>query len=227
MEKTAELLKSIPIFSELTDYELLQVEAIATLRNYDKKAYVFMEGETREAVFFIKKGTIKTFKLDMNGNEQVISLLQSGDMFPHVGFFDEGPYPATAEVMLKAHLVEIRVEDFHALLTERPVMALKVMKILGQKILGLTQRIQELLSEDVHHRTVHTLLRLATYSDPEEEDVLYINAPITNLDLANIVGTSRETINRILSQFKKEGWIDIQNRRIRLIDVESLKNSLI
>lgn len=227
MEDMTTLLKAIPIFSELTSFELSQVKSIATTHEYEKKTYIFMEGESREAVYFIKKGSVKTFKIDANGNEQVISLLHSGDMFPHVGFFDEGPYPATAEVMMRSQLVMIRVEDFHALLIERPGIALKVMKILGQKIQGLTKRIQELLSEDVHHRTVHTLLRLATESDLTNETVLYINAPITNQDLANIVGTSRETINRVLNQFKKDGLIDIQKRRIRLLDIEGLKKTLV
>ncbi|WEG12065.1 Crp/Fnr family transcriptional regulator [Pullulanibacillus sp. KACC 23026] len=226
MSDQTALLKSIPIFSELTTYELAQVETISILRDYEKKSYIFMEGEKREAVYFIQKGTIKTFKLDSNGKEQLISLLYPGDMFPHVGFFDDSPYPATAEAVVKAQLVMIQIEEFNALLIERPGIALKVMKILGQKIQALTQRIQELISDDVYHRTVNTLIRLASESDRSEDGMLILNAPITNQDFANMVGSSRETINRIFNQFKKEGLLEINKRKIKIIDLEGLKQTL-
>lgn len=226
MENTRELLKSIPIFSGLTEFELTQVQSISTVLEYDQKSYVFMEGEPQEAVFFIKQGMIKTFKLDINGNEQVIFILKSGDIFPHVGFFDDSSYPATAEVIVKAQLVKIRMEDFHNLLIERPEMALKVMKILGKVIQNLTKRIQEFITEDILHRTILTLLRLASESNPQGKDVLLINAPITNKNLANMVGTSRQSINRILNQCKKNQWIEIQKGQIRIIDKKGLKKSL-
>ncbi|HET6872821.1 MAG TPA: Crp/Fnr family transcriptional regulator [Sporolactobacillaceae bacterium] len=220
------LLKSIPIFSELTPYELEQLTDISTVRNYAKKEYVFLEGEPRESVFFIQKGQVKTFKLDSNGNIQVISMLHEGDMFPHVGFFDKGPYPATAEAIIESQIVFIRVDDFNALLTEKPGIALKVMKIMGQTIKMLTERVQELMSNDVHHRTIHTLLRLANDNSQKDEEGILLNTPITNQDLANMVGTSRETINRLLNQFKKEGLIEINKRKIRIKDMQSLKDSL-
>ena len=153
-------------------------------------------------------------------------MLHEGEMFPHVGFFDKGPYPATAEAIVDTQLIIIRVDDFNALLTERPGIALKVMKILGQKIKMLTERVQELMSDDVHHRTIHALLRLAQENGQEDEEGILLNTPITNQDLANMVGTSRETVNRILNQFKKKGLIEIIKRRIRLKDVEGLKDTL-
>ncbi len=221
-----ELLRSIPIFSELNAFELAQVERISNLHNFEKKNFVFMEGEPREAVYFIQRGAIKTFKLDANGNEQLISILSPGEMFPHVGFFDESSYPSTAEAVGRTQLVVIRVEDFHALLIERPGIALKVMKILGQKIQTLTERIQELISDDVLHRTVHTLIRLVAEGDQGIDGVCSISTPLTNQDFANMVGTSRETINRIFNQFKKDGLIEIQRRRIKILDLEGLKQTI-
>lgn len=130
-----EFLKQFLIFSGLNGEEFSQIEQIAIKRKYQPRVFVFMEGEEREAVFFVKSGLVKTYKIDEEGNEQVISLLQSGDMFPHVGFFDRSPYPATAEAVQETELIVIRIDDFNELLMKYPEMTMKVMQIMGKKSL--------------------------------------------------------------------------------------------
>ncbi|WP_257008058.1 Crp/Fnr family transcriptional regulator, partial [Bacillus licheniformis] len=120
IERPMEFLKQFMIFSGLNDEEFKQIEQIAAKRTYQPRMFVFMEGEEREAVFFIKSGLVKAFKIDEDGNEQVISILQNGDMFPHVGFFDRSPYPATAEAVQETELIVIRIADFNELLMKYP-----------------------------------------------------------------------------------------------------------
>lgn len=218
------ILRGLPLFSELNDEELNKLETITKKRTYSKRQYIFMEGEPREAVYFIQKGSVKIFKVDENGNEQVINLLQKGEMFPHIGFFDMTPYPATAEIIETAELFVIRIDDFDNLLIEQPAIALKVMKIMGQKLLNLQQRVQELISQDTFHRTVRTLLRLADeVGEPNDQEVR-INMPITNQDFANMVGSTRETINRVLGQLKREALLETDRHGIFIYDLQKLKN---
>jgi len=216
-----DILKRVPLFSELNHDELTRLSEITTERTVNKKQIVFMEGEKREAVFFIRTGVVKIFRVDENGNEQVINLLQNGEMFPHIGFFDEGPYPSTAQAMEETHLLVIRVDDFNELLITYPRIAIKVMKIMGQRITQLANRIQEFISEDVAHRIIHTLLRLAENNVMEDRSAT-IEIPITNQDLANMVGTTRETINRIFNQLKKEGMIETSRKRIHIYNIDEL-----
>ncbi|AQS55778.1 Crp/Fnr family transcriptional regulator [Novibacillus thermophilus] len=218
-----ELLQNIPLFNELTYTELKHLTSITSIRTYEKHTLVFVEGETREAVFFIRAGMIKTYKVDEEGNEQVISLLQKGDMFPHVGFFDDSPYPATAEVIERAELLVIRIDDFDQLLMEKPKIAIKVMKMMGQKIFQLQERLQELISSDVFRRVVHTLLRLADEYGEQKGDGIFIGLPMTNRDFANMVGTSRESVNRVLNQLKKRQLLDIDRKGILIYDLEALR----
>lgn len=223
--KTVDILRHIPLFSELSEEELQKVKAITTKRTYKKKEYVFMEGDKREAVFFIQSGAIKTFKVDQEGNEQIMNLLREGEMFPHIGFFDESPYPATAEVIQEAELFVIRMDDFEALMLNQPQIAVKVMKIMGQKISALAQRIQALISQDVRHRVIFSLIRLALESGKQTEKGVHIDMPITNQDFANIVGSSRETVNRIFNQLKKENLIEFGKNGILINDIDELKTS--
>lgn len=224
MTYIGDALKKIPLFSGLTYNELERIAKIATERTFKKQSFVFMEGERREAVFFIQTGAIKVYKVDTDGNEQVISLLQKNDMFPHIGFFDDSPYPATAEVIQDAELLVIRIEDFDKLLMDNPQIAIKVMKMMGQRILQLQQRLQELISGDVFRRVVHALMRLANEYGQERQDGVFIAMPMTNQDFANMVGTSRESINRTLNQLKKEKLLDINRKGILIYDLEALKS---
>ncbi|MGV3489466.1 MAG: Crp/Fnr family transcriptional regulator [Tuberibacillus sp.] len=222
MLEQMDILKRVPLFSELSHEELTRLSEITTERIVNKKQFVFMEGNKREAVYFIRSGVVKVFRVDESGNEQVINLLQDGEMFPHVGFFDESPYPSTAQAMEETHLLIIRIDDFNELLVVYPRIAIKVMKIMEQKITQLANRIQEFISEDVQHRIVHTLLRLAGNHIIEDGSAT-IDMPITNQDLANMVGTSRETINRVFNQMKKDGLIETSRKKIHIFNIDELK----
>ncbi|WP_236561217.1 Crp/Fnr family transcriptional regulator [Pontibacillus sp. HMF3514] len=223
MTERIQVLKQVPLFAELNEEDLIALQDITLKHTYHKKEYVFMEGEEREAVFFIHSGTIKTFKVDPEGKEQIINFLQAGDMFPHVGFFEETPYPATSEVMSEAVLFMIRIDDFNQFMLNHPEIAMKVMKILGQKISVLTQRIQEMNSQNVQHRVVYALIRLGQESGQLDKEEIYIDMPITNQDVANIVGSSRETINRVLNHLKKLDLIQVSRKGIYIKDINQLK----
>lgn len=224
MKGIVEFLKRVPLFSELNEEERTRLADITTEQHYARKQIVFMEGHPREAVYFICSGSVKIFKVDEDGNEQVINLLKEGEMFPHVGFFDHGPYPATAEVIQDAILLKIRLDDFEALIMESPQIAVKVMRIMGRKIMSLQKRIQEFISEDVYHRVVHTLLRLAEESGKQKGESVVIEMPITNQDLANMVGTSRESINRILNGLKREKLLKLGRKSITILDIRRLRD---
>lgn len=225
MANITEVLRNVPLFSEMAQDELERLATITVRKQFKKHSLVFMEGERRKSVFFIENGVIKTFKVDEDGNEQVISFLQDGDMFPHVGFFDHSPYPATAEVVQDATLFVIHIEDFDQLLMTNPQMAIKVMKIMGKMMLLLQQRLQELISGDVYRRVVRSLIRLAEEYGKNQNGGTFVSLPMTNRDFANMVGTSRESVNRTLNQLKKEKLVDINRKGILIYDLEAFRKN--
>ncbi len=218
------ILKRTSIFLGLDDEEIEEIEKITRRKHFSNRSFVFMEGDEREAVFFIESGVVKTHKIDEDGNEQVFSLLQSGDMFPHVGFFDQSPYPANAMVLQGAVLLMIRIEDFNQLMMVKPHLAIKVMEMMGKKILELQERVQSLISQDVQHRFVQTMIRLAYENGNQRDGGIAIDFPITNQDLANIVGTSRESINRLLNQLKKDQILKSDRHGLFIYDLNRLKH---
>jgi CRP/FNR family transcriptional regulator len=226
MNHKFEILKSVPLFSGLTDDELEKISRITGLRQYQKNSTVFVEGQEPSTVYFIQSGIIKVTKVDINGNEQVISLLQKGDMLPHAGFFENSPYPGTAQTITDCRLIAISIDDFNRLLDSNPQIVKSVMKIMAKKLLQLQRRLQEVISGDVHRKVVMSLLRLVEEHGIFREEGVLVSIPLTHQDFANMLGMSRESVNRVLNQLKKDQLLDINRKGILIYNLDALQSTL-
>lgn len=211
------------MFHDLNTLELERVEEITISRFFPKRAAIFTEGSEREAVYFIQDGLVKTYKTDENGHEQIVSFLKTGDMFPHTGLFNQDPYPATAETIIDSTLLVIPVRLFERLMMNTPSIAIKMMRVMGDKIRELQDKLQVLTGQDVKHRVLSLLLQLAEQHGETKENMITINLPMTHQEFANSIGTSRETINRLFNQLNKEELLKADRNRIVIIDLEALK----
>lgn len=200
-----QMLREIELFRDLTAEELQRVHALAAERRFERGEYVFMEGQEREAVYFIRRGLIKIFKVDEEGREHIVTILGAGQMFPHVGFFQEGPYPGTAQAMEKSVLLAIRTAAFDALLVEYPDIARKVMRVMGQRILQLQEKLQELAVFDSRERVVALIRHFAEEHGEVRPDGVHLRLPVTHGEMAHMVGMTRESVNRIWNQLRREG----------------------
>lgn len=222
-ERASEFLHQVPLFHDLNTQELERVEEIAISRFVSRRSTIFTEGSEKEAVYFIQDGLVKTYKTDENGHEQIVSFLKTGDMFPHTGFFNQNPYPATAEAIIDANLLAIPVRLFERLMMSTPSIAIKMMRVMGDKIRELQEKLQVLSGQDVKHRVLSFLLQLAEQHGDMKENKITINLPMTHQEFANAIGTTRESINRLLNQLNKDELLKIDRNRIVIIDLEALK----
>ncbi|WP_029422913.1 Crp/Fnr family transcriptional regulator [Alicyclobacillus macrosporangiidus] len=200
-----EMLREIELFRDLTPEELQRVHALAVERRFGRGEYAFMEGQEREAVYFIRRGLIKIIKVDEEGREHIVTILGAGQMFPHVGFFQEGPYPGTAQAMEKSVLLAIRTAAFDALLVEYPDIARKVMRVMGRRILQLQEKLQELAVFDSRERVVALIRHFAEEHGEVRPDGVHLRLPVTHGEMAHMVGMTRESVNRIWNQLRREG----------------------
>lgn len=202
-----EVLKGIELFQNLSDKELERIQELTLEHAYNRGDYVFMEGQTRQSVYFVGRGLIKVFKVDEEGREQIVNIIGAKQMFPHVGFFDTSPYPGTAEALTECTLYSIRSASFETLLLDNPDMTRKVMQVMGKKIIQLQSKLQELALFDAHQRIQALMAHFAEEHGEREADGIHIRLPVTHADMAQMVGMSRESVNRILNQFRREGLL--------------------
>ncbi|EMT45763.1 Crp/Fnr family transcriptional regulator [Anoxybacillus flavithermus] len=219
-------LKNVVLFRELSDQELEAIVKISQVRIYKPRTFVFMQADPLERVFFIQSGTIKIYKTDASGKEQIVSILQTGEMFPHAGFFRRGSYPAHAEVMEEATLISIPIADFEQTLISYPELCIKLFRVMGEKIIDLQNRLEEQILHNTYEQIILLLLRLSRTNAVLQGRHHRLTTHFTNRELANMIGTSRETMSRTLSHLKRKGFIDLDDNGYYLIDAEKLEKEI-
>ncbi|MDR6881314.1 Crp/Fnr family transcriptional regulator [Bacillus sp. 3255] len=219
-----EILRQVPLFRDLTEGELEGVRRIMIQRSYRKKSVVFTEGSEKEAVYFIQSGLIKTYKTDENGHQQIVSFLKTGDMFPHTGLFHANHYPATAETIVPTTLLAMPIKPFEIFLSHTPGIAVKLLRVMSEKILELQGKLQELTGQDVQNRGQLFLLKLAETNGRMSNGRLLIEIPMTHQDIANAIGTTRETVNRLLNHLRRDGIVETDRSGFVIHDIEALRH---
>lgn len=227
-QEIKKVLSGFSLFKELNDDEINKIVDISLFREWKKHSHVFLQDDPLENVYFISSGKIKIYKSDVNGREQIVAILKRGEMFPHVGFFRKGGYPAFAEVMEKAKLVVVPILPFEKVLIENPELCIKVFRVLGEKIVDLQDRLEAQILNNTYEQIIKLLIRLAEmHGDELEDGRLLLKAEFTNKDLANMIGTTRETVSRTLTKMRRDLLIETDERGNMILDIELLTDELI
>jgi CRP-like cAMP-binding protein len=221
-----ENLQAVPLFRGLTTEELEPIVDISIARFFKQKMLIFMRDDPCDRVFFIKSGKIKIYKTDANGKEQIISILDAGEMFPHAGFFRKGNYPAHAEVIEDATLIVTTISEFEAILVRYPELCIKLFKVLGEKIVDLQARLEEQILHNTYEQIIMLLLRLCKTNARIEHDRFKLTTQFTNRELANMIGTTRETVSRTMNVLKKKQYITVAKDGCYLINHHKLNEEL-
>lgn len=222
------VLSGFDLFRHLDEEEMCRIIDISISRNWIKGSHIFLQDEPLENVYFIKNGKIKIYKTDANGKEQIVAIMKNGDMFPHVGFFRSGGYPANSEVMETAALIVIPIRAFEKVLIENPKLSIKVFKVLGEKIVDLQERLADQILNNTYEQILKLLVRMGKqHGEKHQEDFVFLKAEFTNKDLANMIGTTRETVSRTLSKMKKEGLLSIDAKGNMIFSPERLLEKLL
>jgi len=227
MHSNKQTLSSLSLFQSLDKTEMDKLENISSIQLFSKKSHIIMEGDSRNAVYFIHSGIVKIYTVDALGNENIIHYLRQDSMFPYSIFFVEDPYPVTAEVVEDAVVSLLPIQAFEELLLENPELAKRIIQILSQRISLLNIRIQEFCANDVNLRIASLLIRLSEEHGIKNRNGILINLQLTHQEVAYMAGTTRESVNRLLNQLKKSKTISIHNRKITIHQIADLHDYLL
>ncbi len=223
MNQYAEYLQKIPIFSELTETELAAISALMLIRKYKKRQLIFVEGEPGEAIYIILDGKVKLTKSTPSGRELILGIRQTGEPFAEVVLFDGGVYPATAEVIEDSEIGILRNHDVEQLVMNNSAISIALLKTMSQRLRVSQQKLRDLALKDTLGGMVNTLKRLAKEHGTKTEQGILIDLNLTHQDLANFIGTSRESANRFISDLKKSKIISVDKGKITIIDMEKFQ----
>lgn len=228
MEQNIHYLKKCSIFSELSQQQLADVAALVRDRSYQPGQFVFIEGEPGEALFVLKQGLIKLTKRTEDGREHILQFVNPGEVFAEVVLFDQkGSYPATAEVQQPSVVGIIRNSDMVNLISSNSEIAISLLAIMAGRLRQAQDRSMNLALNDVRRRLAFILLDLASEHGIGTEQGIVLNLALTHQELASMVGTSRESANRILNDLKKVGALDTNRQQIIILDKQKLRDIMV
>jgi len=220
---TGEYLKRVPVFSGLNEIDLEKISGISIYKKYSKGTVLFMEGDPGEAFYFVQSGKVKIYKTALDGREHIFTIINEGGVFAEVTLFNSTSYPASAEVIEDSEIGMIKNSDLENLIKQNADIALQIIKIFSKKLFQSQQKVKELALGDTYGRTALTILKLAREQGIETAEGVQLKLDLSRQDLANMIGTARETVSRALSQFKKDGLIDIKGKKMIIKDIEQLE----
>lgn len=219
-----EVLKNIPIFSELSDRDLQKVSQVASKQRYHKDNLILIEEEVGSTMFIILSGRVKISRITDDGREVILSILSEGDFFGEMALLDGQTRSANVTAIEESELMVIRREDFLQLLRDYPQIAINLLKELAQRIRKSDEHIKSLSLQDATGRVANTLLRIAEDSGVFRRGQVEISELPLQQDLANMAGTSRETISRVIKSLMLQGYLRKEKGKIIILDYEKFKS---
>lgn len=210
-------LRQVPLFDCLGDTELEALSDLTFSRTFDKDQCIILAEDAGDTLFIIRTGQVKVSLVHEDGKEFILSLLGEGEVFGELSLLDNRPRSANVTAMVTTELMMLTRGDFLQLVERVPQIAVSLLEELAMRLRRTDDQVEGLALLDVHHRVAKTLLRMAEDGGQSSPEGILIRRRPTHQQLANMSGTTRETVTRALKQLQDEGYIRISGRQILII----------
>ena len=216
------VVRTAPLFSALDDESAASLRASMTLVKVPKGNTLFKEGDAGDRLFVVVEGKLKLGTSSIDGRENLLSILGPGDMFGELSLFDPGPRTATATAVTDARVLALAHDQVIGLVTQHPQVSLELLARLAQRLRRTNEVLADLVFSDVPGRVAKALMDLGSRFGVQKDDGLHVNHDLTQEELAQLVGASRETVNKALADFAARSWVRLEPRAVVVLDYERL-----
>jgi len=216
-------LKKVPLLAELGPEALARLAEKVEVREVRRREVVYLPGDPGEALFVVNGGRIKISKVTRDGKALTLSYCGPSEIFGETCLVDGGPREEMAEAMENSMVTEIQRVDFENLLASYATLGLRMTQLLASRRRDLENKIETLVFRDVTSKLAELLLELADKYGVEDSRGTLVAIKITHQELANLIGSTRETVSLTLSQFKRKKLISTEGRKVIISDSESLR----
>ena len=210
-------LQMVDVFQDLTEDEMEEIDRATTITSCRKGKILYMPEDTSEVLFLLKQGRVQLYRISPDGKKLVIATIGPGTVFGEMALIGQGMHNTFAEAIENCVLCVMSREDVERLLITKPKVALRIFEVLGRRLKEAEARLEEIAFKGIPARLASLLLAL---SAEQGSDTI---TGLTHQDLAEQVGTYRETTTQTLNHFKAEGLIEIGRKRITIVDRAGLE----
>lgn len=219
--ETSSFLRNVSLFESLDDGEIEVLAEVTINRTFGKDGVIILAEEEGDTLFIIKEGQVKVSIVSEEGREVILTLMGSGAVFGELSLLDGKPRSANVIATEDTELIMLRRSDFVRLIYKVPQIATALLAELASRLRKTDRQIEGLALLDVTSRISETLLLLAGEQGTEAEEGVVISNRPTHQELANMSGTTRETVSRVLKRLESQGYISCKGRKITILREEN------
>ncbi|TBL71248.1 Crp/Fnr family transcriptional regulator [Paenibacillus thalictri] len=224
MHKIIPLLQNVPLFQDFSPEELEFFAPLFTERKFKKGSILFFEGDTGDEMFLIQSGVVKIYRID-NAKEIILALFRDGDYFGEMALIQKGlTRSATAETLEPSIIYTLARSQLFEFIERSPKLCMKLLEDTMQRLRRANEQIYDLTFLDVRSRTMKTILRLTEEHGIKKPGGTMIDVKLTHQQLANLIGTVRESVTKVLQELQEDKVITIDKKFIMVKDMEGLKS---
>ena len=222
VEDVRDDIRNAALFAALDDDAAAALRSSMVEVRLSRGDVLFTEGEPGDRLYVVIDGKVKLGRTSADGRENLLAVLGPGEMFGELSLFDPGPRTATATAITSTTLIALGHEDLQPWLAGRPEVATQLLRALAVRLRRTNEHLADLVFSDVPGRVAKALLDLARRFGVASEDGIHVTHDLTQEELAQLVGASRETVNKALADFTQRGWLRHEARAVVILDVERL-----
>ena len=219
-----DVLRSIPLFSELSDEELIEISKHTVRQIYKKDNMVLIEEEIGSTMFVILDGRVKISRISDEGREVILSILVDGDFFGEMSILDGQTRSANAVTLEDTVMLIVRRENFLQMLYDYPQVSINLLKELAHRLRRSDSQIKSLSLQNALGRVASTILRIDDDSGTIKQGKVEIASLPPQQDLANMAGTSRETISRVIKSLNQLGYVEKEGSKLIILEYDRFKH---
>lgn len=216
-------LQRLKLLQVLAEPQMRVVQEMTRMSEVKRRRRIYLPGDPSDQIFLLKSGVVKIAAVGPNGRELILAFLYPGDIFGELAVVDDQPRDHLAEAYEDAVICAMDREVFLRVARESPELGYQVTKLMGFRLRRLRGRVEDLLYKSANARIAHVLLDLASDYGVKDADGTIIPLRLSQADLANLVGLTRETVNISLRELRERGLVEASRRSIRLKDPEALR----
>lgn len=211
-----QFLKRIPFLTDLPDHIMDNLSTKIKTASYKKGDFIYHETDLAKAVFYVKSGLVKIKKINHEGKEFVFSIKRSGGIFAETSLFTDNTttYSGTAQAAEKTEVLFVLASDLEEIISVSPSLSIEIIRMMGKQLRFSTSILRDVALLDIYSKTVKTIERLAHEFGTKTNEEVKIEVPLTIQDLANIVGSTRESVSRVVSKLKKQELVTVNEKTI-------------
>jgi len=216
-------LRNVPLFRDFDETELMQVAGLITTRRYAKHQTIFREGDPGQTFYLILSGSVAVVRIAPDGRETILSILKERDFFGEMSVFDTSVRAASVRTMTDVEVGVIERDDFLGLIDKTPRIGRLLVIALSERLRAANKLIAATTSQDIRARLASLLLNLMQNFGEPVSSGTRISLRLTNQEMANMIGTTRETVNRTLNRFWDERIIDMRTAHVIIVEPDKLR----